>query len=397
MGRKLRILQINKLYYPFTGGIEAVVQQIAEGLQEVSEMQVLVCNTKRQTVREKVNGVKVTRTGCIGMLGNLPLSVRFLTEFRRQAQKSDILLFHMPFPIGDFAYLLSGIRKKKLVIWWHSDIVRQKKLLFFYKPLMLWFLEKADRIVVATKGHIEGSDYLKDYKEKCVVIPFGVRKEVLKDSTNYLLWQAVENGQRAEEDVIRFLFVGRLIYYKGCDVLLKAFREVTGAKLAIVGDGPLKAQMEQQIESWRMQEKVELKGWLKDLELFQEYRNCDVFILPSVVKSEAFGLVQIEAMAYGKPVINTKISSGVPYVSLDKETGLTVTPGSVGELQKAIQWMIENKRERTAMGRAARKRVEACFTRENMLQKLMGLCKEVMTESKQEENKKKTKSEERLL
>lgn len=397
MGRKLRILQINKLYYPFTGGIEAVVQQIAEGLQEVSEMQVLVCNTKRQTVREKINGVKVTRTGCIGMLGNLPLSVRFLTEFRRQAQKSDILLFHMPFPIGDAAYLLSGIRKKNIIIWWHSDIVRQKKLLFFYKPLMNWFLKKAVRIVVATQGHIEGSDYLKDYREKCAVIPFGVREEVLKDSTDYLFWQKTENGQQTEQEEIRFLFVGRLIYYKGCEVLLRAFHGITGAKLVIVGDGPLKSQMEQKIELWQMQEKVELKGWLKDLELFQEYRNCDVFILPSVVKSEAFGLVQIEAMAYGKPVINTKIPSGVPYVSLDKETGLTVTPESIEELHKAMRWMIEHKRERAAMGRAARKRVETCFTRENMLQKLMGLCKEVIRESRPEENKKKIKAEERLL
>lgn len=397
MGRKLRILQINKLYYPFTGGIEAVVQQIAEGLQEVSEMQVLVCNTKRQTVREKVNGVKVTRTGCIGMLGNLPLSVRFLTEFRRQAQKSDILLFHMPFPIGDAAYLLSGIRKKNIIIWWHSDIVRQKKLLFFYKPLMNWFLKKAVRIVVATQGHIEGSDYLKDYREKCAVILFGVREEVLKDSTDYLFWQKTENGQQTEQEEIRFLFVGRLIYYKGCEVLLRAFHGITGAKLVIVGDGPLKSQMEQKIELWQMQEKVELKGWLKDLELFQEYRNCDVFILPSVVKSEAFGLVQIEAMAYGKPVINTKIPSGVPYVSLDKETGLTVTPESIEELHKAMRWMIEHKRERAAMGRAARKRVETCFTRENMLQKLMGLCKEVIRESRPEENKKKIKAEERLL
>ena len=402
MGRKLRILQVNKLYYPFTGGIEAVVQQIAEGLQQVSIMQVLVCNTKRQTIKEKVNGVKVTRTGCIGMLGNLPLSIRFLTEFRKQAKGKDILFFHMPFPIGDVAYWLSGSRKKNIIVWWHSDIVRQKKLLFFYKPLMNWFLKKAVRIVVATEGHIEGSDYLKPFQEKCVKIPFGVREEVLKDSTDYLLQQTIKekekeieqtakNRQKAlqtDREEIRFLFVGRLIYYKGCDVLLKAFQGIAGAKLVMVGDGPLKNQIEQKLAVYHMQEKVELKGWLRDPELFEEYRSCDVLILPSVVKSEAFGLVQIEAMAYGKPVINTRIPSGVPYVSLDKKTGLTVTPGSVEELQQAIRWMIENHRERSAMGRAARIRVEECFTRKNMLQKLMNLCREVVTESKLEQNKK---------
>lgn len=382
MGRKRRILQINKLYYPFTGGIESVVQQIAERLQSVSTMQVLVCNTERQTVHEAVNGVKVTRTGCIKMIGNLPLSVQFFIEFRKQAKRNDILLFHMPFPIGDLAYFLSGIRKKKVIVWWHSDIVRQKKLLIFYKPLMKWFLNHADRIIVATKGHIEGSDYLKPYREKCVIIPFGVRKEILTDSTKYLMRKKMQHRNQKivgadREKEVRFLFVGRLTYYKGCQILLRAFQNVKGAKLAVVGDGPLREEMEQDIVKHHMQKRVELKGWLTDSKLFQEYRACDVLVLPSVARSEAFGLVQIEAMAYGKPVINTNLLSGVPYVSLNQVTGLTVEPNNSKALYQAFVWMIEHPKERIRMGECARKRVEDCFTEQEMIHKLWRLWKEI--------------------
>ena len=147
---------------------------------------------------------------------------------------------------------------------------------------MKWFLKKADRIVVATQGHIEGSDYLKSYREKCIIIPFGVREEILEDSKSYFLQQ---QNQKDEKRIVRFLFVGRLTYYKGCKILLQAFQQVKQAKLILVGDGPLKREMEQYIIKNQMQKQVELKGWLNYKELFQEYRKCDVFVLPSIVKS----------------------------------------------------------------------------------------------------------------
>lgn len=380
--RKLRILQINKLYDPYTGGIESVVKQIAEGLQTVSEMQVLVCNTERRTIHEIVNGVKVTRTGSIKMVGNLPLSISFFIEFRKQAKKADILLFHMPFPIGDFAYWLSGIRKKKVIVWWHSDIVRQKKLLIFYQPLMHWFLKKADRIVVATKGHIEGSAYLKSYREKCVVIPFGVRREIEADSRRYLKEQekrrkAAADLDSSEDRKIRFLFVGRLVYYKGCDILVHAFKRLSNAELMIGGSGTMKEELKARIAEYQIAERVIWKEKLSDQELMKAYRDCDVLVLPSVARSEAFGLVQIEAMAYGKPVINTDLPSGVPYVSIHGETGLTVKPGDVTELYQAMEWMIQHPKERKKMGIQARKRVEQEYLSITMMERLEKLFQEV--------------------
>lgn len=369
--RKTKILQVNKLYYPFVGGIEQVVQQIAEGLTSSVDMKVLVCNESGDTVQEKIHDVDVIRAGSFLRIGNMPLSWKFLREFRKQAADRDVLIFHMPYPLGDLAYLLSGIKGKKVIVWWHSDIVRQKKMMFFYRPLMEWFLKKADRIIVATEGHICGSKYLSAYKDKCVIIPFGVRQEIEEDSFRYLSQQQLRENTDTK---VRFLFVGRLVYYKGCDILLKAFEKIDGAELVIVGDGNMKAELERYVQEHHMKEKVCFKAQLTNEEVMEEYRSCDVFVLPSVARSEAFGLVQIEAMAYGKPVINTKLPSGVPYVSVNQVTGLTVPPGHVKELQKAILWMIKHPKEREKMGQEARKRVEEQFLLKQMMEKVMEIC-----------------------
>ena len=291
--RKIRVLQINKLYYPHIGGIERVVQQIAEGLKGEVDMRVLVCNTGKKTVRENIHGVSVTRAGSLAMKGSLPFSFKFLREFRRQAKESDVLLFHMPYPIGDLAYLLSGIRDKKIILWWHSDVVRQKRLMFLYRPLMEWFLKRADKIIVATQGHIEGSHYLKPYRGKCVVIPFGLQRKLESDSEDYI----INVANNIIDKKITFLFVGRFVYYKGCDILLKAFCGIKDAKLIMVGTGPLENEMKEFVYKNNMYADVEFKCNLSDKQVMEEYRNCDVFVLPSVARSEAFGLVQIEALS----------------------------------------------------------------------------------------------------
>ena len=160
---KIKVLQVNKLYYPKVGGIEKVVQQIAEGLKDRTEMKVLVCNEQGGKVCEKINGVCVQRSVSMGIFFSTPISFSFLYSFRKLAREQDIVHLHMPFPLGDLACFLSGFRGK-IVIWWHSDIVRQQKLLKIYKPLMKWMLNRADTIIVATEGHIEHSEYLKKYK-----------------------------------------------------------------------------------------------------------------------------------------------------------------------------------------------------------------------------------------
>lgn len=362
---KLKVLQINKLYYPVTGGIERVVQQIAEGLNDKTDMKVLVCQEKGKSVEEVVNGVNVHRASSLGVLFSMPLSFSFFIKLRKLSKDRDVLQFHMPFPLGDLACLLSGYNGK-VVVWWHSDIVRQKKLMRLYRPIMNRFLKRADIIIVASQGHIDGSDYLHEFRGKCVIIPFGVDKAIEEKGAQYL-----KNITPKHNKVVNFLFVGRLVYYKGCQVLLDAFKETEGAELTIIGEGELETSLKKQAKELGLEKKVHFLGNTSDEKLHKAFEECDVFVLPSVVKSEAFGLVQIEAMAYGKPVINTDLPSGVPYVSLDKITGLTVPPNDVQALADAMKWMIEHEEERNEMGSRARNRVIECYRMEDMLDSIL--------------------------
>ncbi len=369
--KKLKVLQVNKVYYPFTGGVERVVQQIAEGLADRTDMKVLVCNENKEDITENINGVEVHRSGSFYMFGSMPLSVKFIRDLKKMSKDCDIIHFHMPFPVGDLAGLLSGYRGK-IIVWWHSDVVRQKKMMLFYKPVMKLFLRRADAIIVATQGHIDGSTYLKPYEDKCVIIPFGVDPVIEKKADE---WVESEKNMKFEQEKkdkpVRFLFVGRLVYYKGCKVLLEAFRQVKNAELIMIGDGVMKVELKKLAEQYEIAERVFFLGNVSDEELEENFAQCDVFVLPSIVKSEAFGLVQIEAMAYKKPVINTNLPSGVPYVSIHKETGLTVEPEDAQELAKAMNWMVVHPAERKQMGEKARQRVKDEFQMHMMLEKVL--------------------------
>ena len=365
--KKIKVLQVNKLYYPDIGGIERVVQYIAEGLQEKTDMSVLACRPKGRGTSEEINGVSVRRCGSFGTLFSMPVSLSFLYEFRKRAKGQDILQLHAPFPLGDLACFLSGY-KGKVVLYWHSDVVKQKKLMILYRPLMESLLKRTDAIIVAADGIIKGSSYLGPYRDKCVTIPFAVNPMIEQMGKRYM-----EQAKPNMERYVRFLFVGRLVYYKGVDVLLQAFEAVKDGELTIIGNGNMEEELKIYVKEHGMSERVHFLGKVNEERLYQAFAECDAFVLPSVAKSEAFGLVQQEAMAYGKPVINTNLPSGVPEVSLHGITGLTVEPGDVPALSQAMQWLVSHPEERNVMGKQARERLESNYTLTVMMNRMMEL------------------------
>ncbi|MBR3971149.1 MAG: glycosyltransferase [Ruminococcus sp.] len=367
--KKLKVLEVNKAYYPHIGGIETLVKQYSEELGEFgADVRTLVCrDDKGGTVKEVVNGVPVIRAGSFGTYFSCPLSLHFIREFRRMAKKADVVHINVPFPLADAALLLSGF-KGRVVVSWHSDIVKQKKLLALYKPLLKYLLNRADMIFVATEGHIDGSDFLPEYREKCRILPYGVTVE---DYLN-IDRKPILTEKLTDKNSVKVFFTGRLVYYKGVDVLLKAFAKVKNCELFIAGTGELENSLKTCAESRGLTEKVHFLGFLSDEELRQAYADCDIFVLPSVVKSEAFGIVQLEAMVYGKPVINTNLPSGVPHVSIDGETGLTVPPSDVKALAKAINRLAEDKELREELGRNAAERVKEKFSEKKIIRSLYG-------------------------
>lgn len=366
--KKLKILQVNKAYFPHVGGIESVIRQYAEELASDcgAQTRVLACRDGRgKTVCDKVNGVKVTRCGSLGTYFSCPLSLSFLWKFRRMAKKSDAVHIHLPFPLGDLALMLSGY-KGRVVVSWHSDIVKQKKLMKLMKPLIMHTLKRADVIICATEGHINGSDFLPQFREKCHVIPYGIiPEEYLAAERRPILSELC-----SDKSSVKVFFTGRLVYYKGVEVLLRAFSKVRGCELFIAGTGELEAELKDYAQSSGIAEKVHFLGYLPENQLRQAYADCDIFVLPSVVKSEAFGIVQLEAMVYGKPVINTSLPSGVPYVSLHGETGLTVPPSDEEALARAINTLAADKTLRESYGKNAAERVKKCFSEKKIIHQI---------------------------
>lgn len=365
--RKLKILEVNKAYFPHIGGIETLVKQYSEELGQFdTQVRTLVCCDNRGgSIRERVNGVPVIRAANFGTYFSCPISTQFVIQFRRLSQKADVIHIHMPFPLADFAMLLSGF-KGKVVLSWHSDIVKQKKLLTLYKPLLKYLLNRADMIFVATEGHIDGSDFLPEYREKCRILPYGITVE---DYLN-IDRKPILTEKLTDKNSVKVFFTGRLVYYKGVDVLLKAFRLVNGCELFIAGTGELEAELKAYAKEHNMEDKVHFLGFLPDDELKQAYADCDIFVLPSVAKSEAFGIVQLEAMVCGKPVINTLLPSGVPHVSIHKKTGLTVPPSDFESLSAAILALARNRELREEYGKNAADRVMENFNEKDVIRKL---------------------------
>ena len=367
-GKKLRILEVNKAYHPHIGGIETLVKQYSEELGTVcgAYFRTLVCRDGRgRTLRENINGVELTRAGSLGTYFKCPLSLSFVRLFRKMAKKADVVHIHLPFPLADAAAMLSGY-KGRIVVSWHSDVVKQKKLMLIYKPFMRWLLRRADAVIVATEGHINGSEHLPEYREKCAVVPYGIRPE------DYLSIERrpVLTERATDKTAVKVFFTGRLVYYKGVDVLLRAFSKVKGCELFIAGEGDLEPKLREYARKRGLDGRVHFLGFLPEEELRQAYADCDIFVLPSVARSEAFGIVQLEAMVYGKPVINTDLPSGVPHVSLDGITGLTVPPSDAGALAKAVNTLAADPGLRERYGKAAAERVSSVFNEKEVIKRL---------------------------
>jgi rhamnosyl/mannosyltransferase len=224
-------------------------------------------------------------------------------------------------------------------------------------------LRAADVIHVATRAHVERSDVLQPFIDKVRVIPYLVDLRRVTASRDHPLAARVR-AFAAGSTVV--LAVGRLVYYKGMDVLLEALAATTGPRLVIVGDGPLRPRLNAIAERLGVAGRVLWLGTLSDDDLAAAYYASQVFVLPSVAPSEAFGIVQVEAMAAGLPVVSTKLGTGVEEVNRDGETGITVRPSNTGELASAITRLVDDLALRQRFGAQAREHAQG-FSPERLL------------------------------
>lgn len=354
----MNILQINKLYHPHIGGIEGAVQMLSEGLVEAGhDVRVLASREQGPGHSFELNGVSVKKTTSTGTVQSVPIAPTFPWHLHREVASRDIVHYHLPNPIAVVSSLLTPIPDAITVVTYHSDIVRQASAMTWYRPLLHSFLSKVDRIVTTSPRLVENSEHLNPYVDKTEVIPLAVDLEEYDEDPETL------------DDIARpvVLFVGRLNYYKGVEYLIEAMVDVP-ATLLIVGDGERRGALEAQAKELGLDGKVAFLGKVSEETLQRCYATADVFVLPSTEPSEAFGIVQLEAMAHGIPVVNTALETGVPWVSKDQQTGVTVEPKDSTVMAAAIESLLSDEERRERLGTQARERVERHFARDRLIE-----------------------------
>ena len=374
----MRVTHVNKYFFPpHLGGVEQSLNLLTTHLAAAGhEVSAIVSNEGPATVRENVGGVDVLRLSRSIALSSTPIAPGMpaaIREATRGEHAADVLHFHFPYPWGDWSWLVSGASGPAGMTY-HADIVRQKRMLAVYAPVLRRVLERMDRIIVGAPQIAENSPFVSRHLDKVRVVPFAIDTDRLVGNAEMDARVASARKGRTRPLVV---FVGRLIYYKGVSVLVDAMKDVD-ADLVIIGRGPLEDELREKAVALGISEKLTFLAPVDDAELAAWYRAADVVCLPSTHATEAYGLVQLEAHACGTPVVSTNLPTGVPFVNLDGVTGLIVPVGDARALAGALSRLTTDKELRDNLGKQAKERVFSEFSVPTMVQRTLAVYAEAI-------------------
>lgn len=359
----MKVIHAFKDYYPPTrGGIEEHMNEVVHSLRGF-RFGVLTSSRTRNLVVDDDEGVRVVRAPELARVASTPITPSWVKLLKES--QADLIHMHMPNPFGEIAFLMSRT-KSPMVATYHADIVGRAALLPAYRPFQAMFLKKAYRVIVSNPRTIETSTALEPIRDRCVVIPFGVEPGDWSEPPDSA------DGIREKFPGPIIVFLGRLAYYKGVDVLINAMRSIEATCL-IIGDGPIRSSLESMTSDLRLRHKVVFTGEVSDDERTAFLHAADIFVLPSTSRAEAFGIAMLQAMACGKPVVSTELGTGTSWVNVNNRTGIVVPPGEPPALAGAIKAILGDRVKREDLGLAAAERVRTNFTRFQMLESLASL------------------------
>lgn len=365
----MRILQLGK-FYPVSGGVEKVMYDLMTGLSGRGVDCDMLCATAKGSSRTVTVNPHARLICCRtwAKVAATTIAPGMIFSLRRLCNDYDIIHVHHPDPMACLALFLSGYKKGKVVVHWHSDIEKQKLLLRLYRPLQRWLLRRADIVVGTTPVYIAESPCLAHIRHKAVSLPIGV-DPVLP------CHEQAETLRRKYPGKKIVFSLGRLVAYKGYKYLIEAASYLTDDYVVLIGgSGALMSDLLARIESWGVEDKVRLLGRISDSDLPAYYEACSLFCLSSVQKTEAFGIVQIEAMSCGKPVVSTRIPhSGTAWVNAHGVSGINVAPGDAKALAEAIMRVADDEEEYRRYASGAQKRYRDTFTKDRMIDKILDI------------------------
>jgi glycosyltransferase involved in cell wall biosynthesis len=369
----MRVLHFYKTYKPDTmGGVEQVIGEICSGAASRG-VPSDVLTVSRETSTVDLGDHMHYRARLDFKVASSAFSVSSLSRLKELAQNADVIHYHFPWPFMDMAHFLTRL-KKPTVVTYHSDIVRQKMLLHFYRPLMLRFLGSVTRIVATSPQYARSSPVLQRFTDKVEVIPIGLNETAYPPASEAKLLE-----WRTRIGPKFLLFVGMLRYYKGLHVLLEALKG-SDYDVVVLGGGPLENELKAQAAALALRH-VHFVGALPDEDKFALLTLCHGLVFPSHLRSEAFGISLLEGAMFGKPLISCEIGTGTSYVNVANKTGLVVPPADPAALRDAIDRIWHDEALAASFGAAARQRFSRLFTADKMADAYVELYRRIVGEA----------------
>ena len=368
----MRVLHFFKTYWPDSfGGMERAIHAIARGTSRLG-IEPMVLSLSRQPEKHSLffDGHWAYKAQLDLELASTGMSLEAFKIYSSLAATADIIHCHFPWPFMDVVHLLTR-PGKPLIVTYHSDIVRQERLVRVYRPLMNFFLDRADCIVATSPIYLETSKVLQSLSGKVAVIPIGLHESdyPVPGSLTYEKW-------RTRFPRPFFLFVGVFRYYKGLHVLLNAAKDVS-EDIVLVGTGPMERDLKEQASRLSLRN-VHFVGALGEVDKIALLNLCTGFVFPSHLRSEAFGVALVEAAMAGKPMISCDIGTGTTFVNLHQKTGLVVPPEKPEALAAAMTQLAQDKLASRSFGASARRRYDMLFRAEVMCERYARLYESMM-------------------
>lgn len=382
----MRILHVGKFFAPFSGGIENFLKLVLEqGADTGLEAAAIVHHHERglpfqrDTFASADGTYTVYRVPSHGKLLFAPLSPRFHYYLARVIEdfRPDLLHVHVPNVSALSLPLLDCCRGIPMVLHWHADVVASRfhwglaAAYQFYRPFETRLLARADRVIVTSPSYLQSSEPLAAWRDKCDIVPLALKPGPSLGPAS--------TPQPVSGLGLKVLCIGRLTYYKGHQVLIKAVAELPDVQLKVVGSGPLRRELTQSVTMLRAEDRIHILGQQSDQDLEALLQDCDCLCLPSIERTEAFGLVLLEAMRAGKPAVVTDVEgSGMAWVVQHEKSGLIARAGDVDSLREALRWLARHPDERQQMGRAGQARLLEHFSIDRVFEQMAGVYQQLV-------------------